>query len=170
MLKTAITYLETLYEFDFDRLERLLSPNAVLRDPTAALIVGETIVYDGRDEVLAGIERSSAQARNGGFEITTSFVSGEYVVLVVTYFSELDGAIADRPGEWIPVRIGGVTIVRVVNGLVVEHLDHVDYSAMLEQVAQVDRANPSSRPSTPPPGRRGEPDVRESRTPSMRVP
>lgn len=134
VLAAAVTYLETLYASDFDKLERLLAPEAVLRDPTAAQMTGGPVVYEGRARIITGVRSSSAMARGSRFEVRESHASGGYAVLVVTYRSELDGETFDRPGEWIPVEVSGVTVIRVAGDLVVEHIDYVDYAAMQRQV------------------------------------
>jgi ketosteroid isomerase-like protein len=136
VLEAATTYLETLYAFDFETLATLLAPDATFYDPTAAPLTGSDTRYAGRDQIVAEFSGAAAKARNGGYEIERQFVSGELAVFTLTYSSELDGNAFGVPGEWVPVRVAGITVIRVVDGLVTEHLDHVDYESMLRQIEE----------------------------------
>ena len=45
------------------------------------------------------------------------------------------GESVGNPGAWVPVDIPAVTVIRVVDGLVIEHHDHADCDEMLRRVA-----------------------------------
>lgn len=40
------------------------------------------------------------------------------------------------PGKIVTIKVPGVTILRIRNGLVIHYTDHVDYELLHEQVAK----------------------------------
>ena len=130
----GLRYLNTLYAFEFDQLGAHLAEDATFRDPTAATLVGSPLAYQGRDAIVSGFAAGAADSRNARFEVLHSFASGEYVVFSLIYRTELRGDPIGVPGQWVGVEVSGNTILRVTNGLVSEHVDHVDYEELLRQV------------------------------------
>ena len=133
--EVAHTYLETLYAFDFEALPELLTEDAVFQDVTATPLAGAALRYNGRDEIVARFATSSSDSRNATFEIRSQFTTGDHVVFNLMYRTELKGEAVGIPGEWVPVAIPAVTVIRVAGGLVSEHLDYVNYDELLRQIA-----------------------------------
>ena len=135
-LDAALAYMETLYDFDFEGLADHLAPDAIFRDPTAAVLAGEPLEFLGRDAILESFAAGAADSRNAGFEVLEQFTTSGYVVLTLVYRTELRGEAVGVPTDWIPVRVPAMTVLKVVDGLITEHLDHVDYEELLRQVAE----------------------------------
>jgi hypothetical protein len=136
----AESYLNALYAFDFDALQTLLASDATFNDPTGESLAGTEISYLGRDAIISGFEASSAILRDASFEVHGGFDSGEYVVLNLTYRFEVNGEAFGTPGAWIPIAMPAVTILRTINGIVLEHLDHADYDEFMRQVEEFGRS------------------------------
>lgn len=135
----ALSYLETLYSFDFERLGVLLAPDATFTDVTAAVLGGVPLHAAGRDSILASFEAGASDSRNAGFEIGSQFATGDHVILTLTYKTEIRGEAVGVPGAWVPVQVPAVTVLRVVDGLISEHIDYVDYEEMLNQISNFPR-------------------------------
>jgi ketosteroid isomerase-like protein len=130
----AESYLDALYSFDFGTLRTLLASDATFRDPTGDALAGTEISYHGRDAVLSQFEASASTLRNARFEVRSGFDSGEYVVLNLIYRFEVEGEAFGASDAWIPVAVPAVTILRIVDGRIQEHLDHADYDELVRQV------------------------------------
>jgi ketosteroid isomerase-like protein len=184
----AESYLDALYSFDFGTLRTLLAPDATFRDPTGDALAGTEISYHGRDAVLSQFEASASTLRNARFEMCGGFDSGEYVVLNLIYRFDVYGEAFGFSESWIPVAMPAVTILRIVDGRVQEHLDHADYDELVRQLEElavdpsrtisvgcggVSRASPSakrSRPTAKPAGRATFRDGCASRVARPRTP
>jgi predicted ester cyclase len=144
-VEIAESYLNALYAFDFGTLRTLLASDATFADPTGEALAGTEISYRGRDAIISGFEASTSTLRNALFEVSSGFDSGEYVVLNLTYRFDVNGEAFGIPGAWIPVAMPAVTILRIVDGRIQEHLDHADYDEFMRQVEEfVDLANRGS--------------------------
>jgi ketosteroid isomerase-like protein len=144
LLEIAESYLDALYSSDFGTLRALLAPDATFRDPTGEALAGAEINYQGRDTIISAFEASMVTLRHASFEVHSAFDSGQHVVLNLTYRFEVNGDAFGHPGAWIPIEIPAVTILRIVNGKVQEHLDHADYDEFTRQVEGFIRGSQSS--------------------------
>lgn len=133
-MEIAESYLKALYAFDFETVRSLLAPDATFRDPTGDALAGTEISYRGRDAIISGFEASARTLRDAHFEVRSGFDSGEYVVLNLIYRFEVNSEAFGGAEAWIPVAMPAVTILRIVNGKIQEHLDHGDYDEFMEQV------------------------------------
>lgn len=145
LLEIAESYLDALYSSDFGTVRALLASDATFRDPTGEAVAGAEINYHGRDTIIAAFEASMGTLRHASFDIHSGFDSGQYVVLDLTYRFEIDGDAFGHPGVWIPIEMPAVTILRIVNGKVQEHLDHADYDEFTRQVEAFNRRRQSPR-------------------------
>ena len=132
----ALRYLESLYGFDLDALEQLTAHDVVFHDPTSAVFPGGPWRYEGRGAVLDFFRRSTEGVEEHSFDVERSFTSGELTVLELTYHTRGDGAPLGHPGVSLKLDVPAVTVIRVRDGLVVEHQDFVDYDTLRRQVAQ----------------------------------
>ena len=132
----AESYLDALCALDFVTVRTPLASDATFRDPTGDALAGTEISYRGRDAIISGFEASAPTLRNAGFEVRSGFDSGEYVVLNLIYRFEVNGEAFAGPEARIPVAMPAVTILRIVNGRVQEHLDHGDYDEFMGQVEE----------------------------------
>ena len=141
----ALRYLETLYRFDFESLVGSTSEDLAFADPTSTYFGGKAWSRRDRDEVFGFFAASSEGIESAGFDLVSSFTSGEYAVLWLRYRTTGDGALLGAPGLRVSLEIPGATVIRVRDGQVIEHLDHVDYQSMM---AQVEAQKAAARGST----------------------
>ena len=136
-LEVGKHYLESLYAFDFSTLKASLHADAVFEDPTAvAAFPGQASRFSGRDDILDFFRQSSKGIVGAGYQIQSEFTTGEFVVFNLQYWSRVEGEMLGVPGKIFSVKMPGVTILRIKNGFVIHHTDHVDYDLMLKQVAE----------------------------------
>lgn len=129
-------YLDSLYAFDFSELAKLLHPDAIFDDPTAVAFAGEAWHVTGRNAILAFFRQASEGIVDAGFQVLSKFSTGEFVVFYLEYWSDVEGEVLGVPGKIVTIKVLGVTILRIQNGLVIHHTDHVDYDLLHEQVAK----------------------------------
>jgi len=130
----AEPYLDALYSSDSGTGQAFLASDATFRDPTAEGLIGAEVSHHGRDEMLSNFEAWASTFRNASFESHHHFVPGQYVVLDLTYRFEVNGDAFGHPGAWIPIQMAVVTILKIVNGRIQEHLAHADYDEFMRQV------------------------------------
>ena len=68
------------------------------------------------------------------YDAGTIELSADRAVLTVVYRTRGDGALLGAPGKQIALEVPAVTILKVEDGEVVHHLDHVDYATLMAQV------------------------------------
>ncbi len=135
VLDVATKYLERLYGGQWDLLREVMAEDLHFRDPTSALMPGGPWDIAGRDSVISMFRASSESLTSTGFEVDNAFSSGDYAVFDLFYSTAGPGEVFGAPPGEIEIDIRGVTILRVKDGSVTEHLDHVNYEDLLAQVA-----------------------------------
>ncbi len=124
----ADNYMAAYQELDLGRIAPLLSDDARFVDPTSFDMPGFAAPFDfqGRDAILAGIE---------GFKTNYGLVRVPYAVSHriagmhdVAYIGEVQSEVNTAQGV-IRYAYPIITIIKVRDGLVVEHRDYVDYPA-----------------------------------------
>ena len=132
--EAALSYLETLYRLEFERLPSLMADGIEFLDPPGIALGADHLSARGREAVIAAFEQGAAGTRNPGFEVHHRFEVGGFVVFTLTYFSEIAGSLVGVDRDWVPVRVPGVTILRMEGGRVVEHRDYVDHDVLRAQI------------------------------------
>ena len=136
-LEVGRHYLTSLYRFDFSALEASLHPDAVFEDPTAVVAFPrEAWRFNGREAILKFFRQSSNGIVDAGYQVRSEFKTGEFVVFYLEYWSKVEGKMLGVPGQIVSVKMPGVRILRIRNGLVIHHTDHMNYHLMLKQVAK----------------------------------
>lgn len=131
----AVQYLDAVYALDFQAAEPLLVPSASYRDPTGRALGGRVVAHDGRAEILRAFESSAADVRQTRADVVASFEAGDLVVLHLLLYGEFRGGMVGRPEPWLAARdIRAVTVLRFESGRILEHVDYVDYSTLMEQL------------------------------------
>jgi len=136
LLSLSETYLERLCAQDFQALEPLLDANALFEDPTRVTLTGKVQRIQGRAAMLENFAKNAKSQGQSEVEIVETFVTGEHVVMRLNYNSKGSANVIRVDGETpsVSLVIPAVTILRIQNGRVVHHLDHVDYASILRQV------------------------------------
>ncbi len=129
-------YLDALYAFDLPGLEKLLHADAVFEDPTSVAAFPEVAWrFIGRSAILDFVRQSSNSIVDADYQVLSEFSTGEFVVFYVEYSTVFKGEMLGVPEQVFSTEVPAVTIVRIQNGLVIHHADHVDYDLMLQQIA-----------------------------------
>lgn len=130
-------YLDALYTFNFPVLEELLHVDAIFEDPTSEVVSPSvTWRFTGRSAILDFIRQTSASIVDAEYRVLSEFSTGEFVVFNMEYSTVFDGEMLGTPGQELSVELPAVTILRIQDGLVIRHTDHVDYDLMLEQITK----------------------------------
>lgn len=135
-LEVGIRYLDALYAFDYAELEDVFDPDAVFEDPTVVAFAGEAVRVTGRSAIFDFFRQASEGIVDGGFEVLSSFATGQFVVFNLEYWSTFEGELMAVQAKIITIKVPGVTILKFQDGLLIHHTDHVDYELLHEQVAK----------------------------------
>lgn len=123
----ADPYFKAYIARDWDRLEPLLADAGGFTDPTAALVFG-SVKFEGKAATLKNFREGYAAIKHMAFHPMRAFVSGEHAL----YEGTLDWTLALRNGRQAVTRgMPFITILRVVEGRVLEHSDFADYTPFL---------------------------------------
>jgi len=137
-------YLDAMYSFNFAELEKSLHPDAVFEDPTSVAAVPDVVWrFNGRDAILDFIRQSSEGIDEADYQVLSEFSTGEFVVFNIDYSAVFDGEMMGMPDRRFSIKVPAVTILRIQDGLVIHHADHVNYDLMLEQIAEQSPEQPT---------------------------
>ncbi len=129
-------YLETVYRFDFEGQRAYYTDESVFDDPTAE-VFGEPYHFVGGDAIVGFFQETQpATELTVRVDIQDAFVVGNRVHFFVHYENRGDGAPFGSPGEQVTVIAKGFTILRIVDGKVLHHLDYIDYPGMFRQARE----------------------------------
>ena len=133
-LEIARSYFEALHGGQWDRVRALTGPGFRFSDPTAE---GHETVITGADDLETFLDYMQANRPDGDAEalVEDGFASGRHVTLIVRYRGRLDGAALGTEGGPRGFDVPGVTILTVLDGKVVHHLDYVDYETLQQQLS-----------------------------------
>lgn len=133
-LEIAQSYFEALHDGQWDRVRALTGPAFRFSDPTAE---GHETVITEADDLETFLDYMQANRPDGDAEalVEDGFASGDHVTLVVRYRGRLAGEALGTEGGSRGFDVPGVTILTVVGGKVVHHLDYVDYETLQRQLS-----------------------------------
>jgi ketosteroid isomerase-like protein len=121
--RVAERYFEAYIARDWDRLAPLLAESGGFADPTAEPVFGKVEVT-GKRATVEYFRANYAAIRHMQFNRTRAFFSGRHAVFEGT----LDWTLALGGGkEAVTLAMPFVTILRIEDGLVVEHRDFADH-------------------------------------------
>lgn len=133
-LVVARSYFEALHTGQWDRVRALTGPAFRFSDPTAE--GHETVVTEAGDlETFLAYLRANRPDGDAEAVVEDGFASGLHVTLVVRYRGHLPGEALGTEGGPRGFDVPGVTILQVVGGKVVHHLDYVDYETLQRQLS-----------------------------------
>ncbi|NVK22224.1 MAG: nuclear transport factor 2 family protein [Kangiellaceae bacterium] len=127
----AEQYFNAYISLDWDIIETLLAETGGFEDPTAELVFGQ-VKRIGKNETMKGFREGYAGITQMTFNPQRTFFSGQYAIFEGT----LDWSIKlteDKIAETKAMPF--VTILKVVNGQVVEHKDFAHYGPFFEAVS-----------------------------------
>jgi ketosteroid isomerase-like protein len=126
--RVAEPYFAAYIDRDWARLEPLLADNGRFADPTAEPLFGK-VEFVGKAAVMHNFRENYASIEHMRFEPDRVFASGTFAV----FEGRLDWTLAlPNGGRAVTRAMPFLTILRVADGQVVEHLDYADYRPFLE--------------------------------------
>jgi ketosteroid isomerase-like protein len=123
----AEPYFKAYIARDWKRLEPLLADNGGFSDPTAAFVFG-SVKFEGKAATLKNFREGYAAISHMEFHQMRAFVSGEHAI----YEGTLDWTLELKGGKQAVTRgMPFISVLRVVDGRVMEHRDFADYTPFL---------------------------------------
>ena len=92
--------------------------------------------FIGRSAILDFVRQSGNSIVDADYHVLSEFSTREFVVFYIEYSAAFKGEMLGMPDQVFSIEVPAVTILRIQNGLVIHHADHVDYELMLEQMAR----------------------------------
>jgi len=127
-------YFQAYLDQRHDVMEQLYGLEVSFQDPTAAYFGGpSSALYQGRDSVVAMMDRVFQSISRFTFDVTAAWFSNHHAVFMGTTRFTLTAAAAGTPKD-VTFEHSAVFVVTVVDGQVVAHRDYVDYSTFREQL------------------------------------
>ncbi len=123
----ATKYFAAYIARDWDSLELLLADDGGFSDPTAEPVFGP-VEYSGKQATLKNFRDNYAAITHMDFKENRVLISGEFAIFEGT----LNWGLSLSGGKVVETNnTPFLTILRVKNGLVVEHRDYADYAPFL---------------------------------------
>jgi hypothetical protein len=123
----ADPYFSAYIARDWDRLEPYVAEAGGFSDPTAALVFG-TVEFKGKAATLKNFREGYAAIKHMEFHQMRAFFSGEHAI----YEGTLDWTLELSGGKQAVTKgMPFITVLRVVQGRVLEHRDFADYTPFL---------------------------------------
>ncbi|MEM7353879.1 MAG: ester cyclase [Acidobacteriota bacterium] len=142
--QVAARYLAAIQAQDWTTMEAMLAEEAHYQDYSAELFGTPKIDLRG-PAAIVGFWRDSSRDSGTvsiGFDFDERFVAGPNLVLRGHGEVRVRAAAWGLPLEYLDTRFSLISHLRIVDGKVTHHTDHVDYGAMERQiVAQVEDHN-----------------------------
>lgn len=132
------SYLATIQEQDWPGMAEVLSDDASYRDVTMEHFGRDAIDLRGRAAITEFWRESSRDAgtRSILFDYPRRFRAGSHHVLIGESRVEIEGSAWGLPVPILRTAFPVVTHLRIENGRVTHHTDHVDYGAAERQIAE----------------------------------
>lgn len=128
---TADAYLAAYTAQDLARLATYYTPETEFDDPTSEGYWRERFRMRGGDAIVGAMREGWSLIRAFRFEEKERFAYHDRVVLIGTSHLRMDGAMfGGEAGRDYDVALPAVTILRIVDGKVLLHLDHYDYAPL----------------------------------------
>ena len=134
LAETAERYLAAYARWDLDALQVFHSDASTWFDPTSAELGSVAGPFEGAKGIRVGLEQSTRGVRDLRFEFDERFVSADRAVAIGRLHYTLAGATLGPGGKDVTFDLRVVTALRIVDGVVVEHVDYSDFSGWLDTV------------------------------------
>jgi len=132
----AEAYLECIEDQDWERMGGLLTGTSRYEDFTMEFFDRPPIQLDGRDAIVEFWRSSSEDSGTSeiDYEIVRRIVAGPMAILDLRGRVTVAGRFWELKAEEITFEFDQITTLRIVEGRVVHHVDHVDYADGMRQV------------------------------------
>jgi|GEM_PF-4027486 len=121
-------YFQAFMKKDWDTIEPLLADHASFRDVTAEILF-DAVLHDGKEAVMKILREGFAAIDLISFEPIRTMHSGNYAV----YEGTLTWQVKVDADQVFSMTMPIMTILRIENGLVVEHRDFAVYEEFVRQ-------------------------------------
>ena len=136
LYKTATAYIDAIEAMDWTAMANFLNDKSRYQDFSIELTTGEIFDLAGRDAIVKvwseGATASGILSMN--FETENRFVAGPNVFALGHIQVRMKGEAAGLPGREVEVRVRHILHLRIVDGKILHHTDHVDYTSFLSQI------------------------------------
>jgi predicted ester cyclase len=134
LLKTKLTevFLDAFNNGNIDLLDTVCAPNML--DHSTAAAPGQPNDLEGFKKRVNGHRVGMPDLR---FSITNMIIEGDYLAFQWEMNGTHTGPYMGRPPSGNPVRIVGMNMERLENGLIVEHWSYPDKLAALQQIGAI---------------------------------
>ncbi len=130
---TADRYLAAYTAQDLDALGAFYTPESVFDDPTSEGYWRQRFRVSGGEAIVGAMREGWVLLHGFKFEVRERLTYHDRVVLIGISHLTLDGAMfGAKAGVDYTVALPAVTILRIVDGKVLLHLDHYDYGPLKE--------------------------------------
>ena len=143
-LDVARSYFEALHAGQWERVRALTGPGFRFSDPTAEGLETVIAAADDLETFLAYMQANRGDG-DGEAVVDDGWSSGRHVTLTVRYRGRLDGEALGTQGGPRGFDVPGVTVLTVVGGKIVHHLDYVDYDTLERQLSEAAAGSGSAR-------------------------
>ncbi|WP_221032501.1 nuclear transport factor 2 family protein [Actomonas aquatica] len=127
----ADRYLAAYTGQHLDELATYYTPESVFDDPTSEGYWRQRFRVTGGEQIVGAMRSGWTLLHGFNFEVEKRITYHDRVVLIGTSHLTLDGAMfGAKPGVDYTVALQAVTILRIVDGKILEHLDHYDYAPL----------------------------------------
>ena len=142
----AIAYLDVIEAMDWPGMRKLLAPNARYIDPTMIYFDRPAIDLSGPEAIVAfwSGESDGSATRKLEYSYRSCAQTASYHMIHYDVVGTVAGATWNVNRAEIDVAGSVTSIIRIVDGAIVEHRDYVDYESA---VAGVDRLREQFGPS-----------------------
>ncbi len=122
--KISQLYFAAYMALDWQKMEPLLADNVSFEDPTAEFVFG-VVKRQGKESVIKGFNDGYAAIVKMQFHPTRTSFSGQHAI----FEGILDWSIKLEDNKVVEIkRMPFTSILKVVNGEVVTHMDYADYA------------------------------------------
>ena len=137
----ALRYLDAIESMEWQRMRSLLADDARYTDPTMIYFDREAIDIRGADGIVEFWRSSSEDSGTSqiGYETTGCFETAGYYVVSLEIRITVSGEFWNigKPEIVLPGKV--LSIIRAVDGRVIEHNDYVEYSNVDRVVAELQK-------------------------------
>lgn len=146
----ALRYLDAIETMQWQRMRSLLANDARYTDPTMIYFDRDAIDIRGAEEIVAFWRSSSEDSGTSqiGYETTACFETAGYHMVNLDIKIVAAGSFwnVNKPEIILPGKV--LSVIRVVDGYVVEHHDYVEYSNAGRVVAELQEKYGKADPDT----------------------
>jgi len=136
---TVVKYLKTIEDMNWRKMKHMLADDAVYRDPTMVYFKRPEIGLNGKDDITGFWEDASKEsgASRIGYNLKHCFETAGFHVVLYDTLVEVRGHLWNINQENVTMPGQVMSVIRIEQGLIKEHIDYVDYAATIAFLDQL---------------------------------